>query len=53
MPQIAVPLTVWLDNDAHIASFHFEAGYERMDFSCHEFFTTFLQSLMEQGYRFM
>ena len=44
---------VWLNSDMQIASFHYEDGYKQMNFSNQVFFMSFLQSLMESGYRFM
>ena len=46
------PHTVWLNEQARIASFHGVAGYELRSFTCHEFFIGFLRSLQERGYRF-
>ena len=53
MPQKTASLVVWVDSREHIASFHCVEGYERMDFSEQEFFTSYLQSLVERGYHFM
>ena len=44
--------TVWLCDVNRIASFHSVSGYEKHEFSCHEFFLGFLHSLQERGYRF-
>ena len=46
------PNTVWLDEQARIASFHSVAGYEEHSFSCRDFFMGFLNSLQERGYYF-
>ena len=48
----AVSRTVWLDEQARIASFHSVAGYEERSFRCHDYFMGFLISLQERGYRF-
>jgi hypothetical protein len=53
MQQEIIHMTVWLDDQAQIASFHSVEGYKQMDFSYYDFFRNFLQSLMEHGYRFM
>lgn len=42
---------VWLNSDVQIASFHYEDGYKQLNFSNQVFFMSFLQSLMESGYR--
>ena len=44
---------VWLNSDVQITSFHYEDGYKQLNFSNQVFFMSFLQSLMESGYRFM
>lgn len=44
--------TVWLSNEARIASFRHVAGYEERSFTRYEFFIGFLHSLQERGYRF-
>ena len=44
--------TVWLDEKAHIASFHEISGYQRYDYANHSYFMAFLHSLQERGYRF-
>lgn len=48
----SVSQTVWLNEQARIASFHCVAGYEERSFTCHEFFMGFLRSLQDRGYRF-
>lgn len=53
MQKAADASVVWLNSDMQIASFHYEDGYEQMNFSNQAFFMAFLQSLMECGYRFM
>ena len=53
MQKAADASVVWLNSDAQIASFHYEDGYKQLDFSNRVFFMSFLQSLMESGYRFM
>ena len=44
--------TVWLNEQARIASFHHVAGYEERSFSCRDYFMGFLHNLQERGYRF-
>ena len=44
--------TVWLDEQARIASFHHVAGYEERSFSYRDYFMGCLNSLQERGYRF-
>lgn len=44
--------TVWLDEQARIASFHAVDGYSRHGFTVHEHFISFLQTLQKKGYRF-
>ena len=44
--------TVWLNEQARIASFHHVVGCEKRSFTCHAFFMGFLHDLQEQGYRF-
>lgn len=43
---------VWLNERERIVSFHAVKGYARRDFAAYEPFLSFLQSLLEQGYRF-
>ena len=47
-----VSQTVWLDEQARIASFHRVAGYEERSFRCRDYFMGFLNNLQERGYRF-
>jgi hypothetical protein len=51
-PQETITHTVWLNDEAHIASFHPIEGYYIKTFPGHDFFIAFIQSLQEQGYRF-
>lgn len=44
--------TVWLDEQELIASFHAVDQYRRYDFNTQEYFMSFLQSLLQKGYRF-
>ena len=44
--------SVWLDEQALIASFHPVEAYRRCQFQTREYFMSFLQSLTLQGYRF-
>ena len=44
--------TVWLDEQARIASFHPVDTYRKCQFHTRKYFMSFLQSLMLQGYRF-
>ena len=44
--------TVWINDEAKIASFHFVEGYQEKEFCTQDFFIGFLQSLVEHGYRF-
>ena len=44
--------TVWLNDQARIASFHQVEGYILRTFICHDAYMTFLHSLQERGYRF-
>ena len=53
MQKAADASVVWLNSDMQIASFHYEDGYKQMNFSNQAFFMSFLQSMMECGYRFM
>jgi len=46
-------LTVWLDEQAKIASFHSEDGYREKTFPNRDAFIEFLHSLQQQGYRFL
>ena len=50
--QASPQQTVWLDEKKRIASFHFVDGYTRKDFLNGDAFMSFLQSLLERGYRF-
>ena len=43
---------VWLNDQDGIASFHAVDGYELKEFFCHEFFMSFIYSLVVGGYRF-
>lgn len=45
-------LTVWVEEENRIASFHAVDGYEQKAFSCHDYFVKFLISLQERGFRF-
>lgn len=47
-----VSQTVWLNEQARIASFHNVAGYEERSFRYRDYFVAFLNSLQERGYRF-
>ncbi|MDY3690782.1 MAG: hypothetical protein SO072_02290 [Dysosmobacter sp.] len=44
--------TVWLNEQAQIASFHSVVGYEERSFLCRDYFMGFLNNLQERGYRF-
>ena len=46
------PHTVWLTEQARIASFHSVVGYEERSFRCRDYFMGFLDNLQEQGFRF-
>ena len=50
--QNSVSQTVWLNEQARIASFHSVAGYEEHSFRCRDYFMGYLNSLQERGYRF-
>lgn len=47
-----VSQTVWLNEQARIASFHSVAGYEECSFRCRDYFMGFLNNLQERGFRF-
>lgn len=47
-----VSQTVWLNEQARIASFHNVVGYEERSFRYRDYFVAFLNSLQERGYRF-
>lgn len=44
--------TVWLDEQAKLASFHHVEGYYKKIFNSKDFFMNYLCSLQELGYRF-
>lgn len=46
------PHTVWLNEQARIASFHSVAGYEERSFHRRDYFMSFLNNLQERGFRF-
>ena len=46
------PHTVWVNEQARIASFHSVAGYEERSFRCRDYFMGFLNNLQERGFRF-
>ena len=46
------PHTVWLNEQARIASFHSVAGYEERSFRCRDYFMGFLNNLQEQCFCF-
>ena len=50
--QNPVSQTVWLNEQARIASFHSVAGYEERSFRCRDYFMGFLNNLQERGFRF-
>ena len=43
---------LWLDAKNKIVSFHEEAGYEKVEFSVHDFFLNYVLSASTTGYRF-
>ena len=47
-----VSQTVWLNEQARIASFPSVAGYEECSFRCRDYFMGFLNNLQERGFRF-
>ena len=46
-------LSVWVDSQNLVVSFHYVEGYQQMEFSNRDFFDSYLQSLVLRGYRFM
>ena len=44
--------TVWINEEARVASFHMEEGYTAQAFSSREAFMSYLVSLQERGFRF-
>ena len=50
--QNPVSQTVWLNEQARIASFHNVAGYEERSFRCRDYFMGFLNNLQEQCFCF-
>lgn len=44
---------LWISTKDRIASFHEEAGYEKITFSDVNHFLSYLQELSDSGYRFM
>lgn len=52
MTQVAEKLLLWLNKECRIVSFHSVEGYEQISFSCNNFYRSFVQNLVEQGYRF-
>lgn len=50
--QNPVSQTVWLNEQARIASFHSVAGYEERSFRCRDYFMGFLNNLQEQCFCF-
>ena len=43
---------VWIDNTDRIASFRFVEGYEKIAFTSHDFFMSYLHGLQVKGFRF-
>ena len=50
--QAVETYVVWVGQTDRIASLRKVEGYEKKEFSSHEFFMSFLQGLQIQGYRF-
>ena len=44
--------TVWLDEQERIASFHYVSGYKKREFLRRDVFIRYLQTIVEEGYRF-
>ena len=45
-------LSVWIDEQEKIASFHPVEGYRKHTYQNHECFMEFLRTLQQQGFRF-
>ena len=45
-------LSVWIDEQSKIASFHYVEGYHKHTYHIQESFMEFLRTLQQRGFRF-